>query len=129
MLLPVNICRTRPWRAGAPSSWLEGESITIAGLSESVRPVLRQKGLELRERLEREQGVEVDILVANDRYDAIGQMMQKVIRQRGVLNHELSERIDRVVLNRFLGLPVFFGVMYLMFMFSVNFWQRFYRFL
>lgn len=104
---------------------LEGESIAIAGLPESARPALQQKGLELRERLEQEQGAEVDILVANGRYDAIVQMMQKVIRQRGVLNHELSERIDRVVLNRFLGLPVFFGVMYLMFMFSVNFGSAF----
>ena len=32
----------------------------------------------------------------------------------------LTDRIDRVVLNRFLAFPIFLGVMYLMFMFAIN---------
>ncbi|MCW7552363.1 Fe(2+) transporter permease subunit FeoB [Endozoicomonas gorgoniicola] len=104
---------------------LEDETSGLSGLSESVKPELLNQGRRLRDTLEQEQGAEIDILVANGRYDAIGNLMKKVIKQRGVLNHKLSERIDRVVLNRFLGLPVFFGVMYLMFMFSVNFGSAF----
>lgn len=104
---------------------LEGETIDIVGLSSHVLPSLQQQGLQLRNKIEQDRGVEIDILVANGRYDAIGLIMQTVIKKRGVLNHVLSERIDRVVLNRFLGLPVFFSVMYLMFMFSVNFGSAF----
>ncbi|AMO56454.1 Fe(2+) transporter permease subunit FeoB [Endozoicomonas montiporae] len=104
---------------------LEAETSGITSLPESSRSALLKQGTDLRDALEREQGAEVDILIANGRYDAIGGMMKKVIKQRGVLNHQLSERIDRVVLNRFLGLPVFFGVMYLMFMFSLNFGSAF----
>ena len=63
---------------------------------------------------------DLDILLANDRYNAIGKVMDKVIRQKGEVNHRLSERIDSVVLNRVLALPLFFGMMYLMFMFSIN---------
>ena len=104
---------------------LENESSGITSLPESTLNELQIQGNQLRTALEHEQGAEVDILVANGRYDAIGSMMKKVIKQRGALNHQLSERIDRLVLNRFLGLPVFFGVMYLMFMFSVNFGSAF----
>lgn len=63
---------------------------------------------------------ELDILLANDRYNAIGRLMDNVIRQKGEVNHRLSEKIDSLVLNRVLGLPLFFGMMYLMFMFSIN---------
>lgn len=43
----------------------------------------------------------------------------------GCLSHTpirqtLTERIDRVVLNRYLAFPIFLGVMYLMFMFAIN---------
>ena len=94
-------------------------------LPKSVQALSQNQGSRLRDALEQEQGAEIDILVANWRYDVIGEIMKKVIRQRGVLNHRLSERIDRLVLNRFLGLPVFLGVMYLMFMLSMNFGRGF----
>ena len=107
---------------------LEDECGVAARLPESAQAELQDQGSRLRDALEQEQGAEIDILVANWRYDAIGKMMKKVIKQRGVLNHQLSDRIDRIVLNRFLGLPVFFGVMYLMFMFSMNFGSAFNEF-
>ena len=100
---------------------LEGESLEVNGFSSRILTEQLQLGQRLRQQTEEDADAEIDILVANGRYDAIGHTMKKVIRKRGMLNHQLSERIDRVVLNRFLGLPVFFGVMYLMFMFSVNF--------
>ena len=34
--------------------------------------------------------------------------------------HGLSEKLDRVVLNRWLGVPIFFLMIYLMFTFAVN---------
>ena len=63
---------------------------------------------------------DMDIIMASQRYDAIGRMMAVVIRERGMVSHKLTESIDRIVLNRVLGFPVFLGVMYLMFMFTIN---------
>ncbi len=74
----------------------------------------------LRGLIETTSGEELDILMASARYDAIGNIVNSVLLKRGVVSHKLSERIDNFVLNRFLGLPFFFGVMYLMFMFSIN---------
>ncbi len=70
--------------------------------------------------LESQHQVDMDILIANSRYQAIGEIMARIVSCRGEASHKLSERIDKFVLNRFLGLPVFFAVMYLMFMFSIN---------
>ncbi len=95
---------------------LDGESGQQSDFSEK----LRAEGGHQRRVLEDRHQADMDILIANGRYQVIGEMMTRVIKHKGVASHKLSERIDRVVLNRVLGLPVFFGVMYLMFMFSIN---------
>tara|TARA_B100000676_G_C18066625_1_gene841377 strand:- start:167 stop:2251 length:2085 start_codon:yes stop_codon:yes gene_type:complete len=41
------------------------------------------------------------------------------------VHRTLTDRIDAVVLNRFLAFPIFLGVMYLMFMFAINFGSAF----
>ncbi|MDP0588871.1 MAG: Fe(2+) transporter permease subunit FeoB [Candidatus Endonucleobacter bathymodioli] len=79
------------------------------------------EGRHLRIALEQRFQSDIDILIASGRYTAIADLMTQVIRCKGEASHKLSERIDRVVLNKVLGLPVFFFMMYLMFMFSINF--------
>lgn len=61
-----------------------------------------------------------DIQVADTRYSYLHNVCQKVRRQEGKLSHSLSDKIDRVLLHRAFGIPFFFIVMYLMFMFSIN---------
>jgi len=64
-------------------------------------------------------GIEADVLIANARYDYIQQVAEKSVRRQKV-RRSISARIDDVVLNRFLGIPVFLGVMYLSFWVAVN---------
>ena len=73
---------------------------------------------------------DVDILVANARYESIGQVVSQVEHKTpsGNTQKKWTERIDRIVLDRFLGIPIFFGVMYLMFLFSVSFGRVFTNF-
>ena len=66
-----------------------------------------------------EDGIEADVLIANARYDYIQQVAEKSVRRQKV-RRSISARIDDVVLNRFLGIPVFLGVMYLSFWVAVN---------
>ncbi len=54
-----------------------------------------------------------------DRYRFIDEMLEKAIRSSGV-RRTVTDRIDTLVLNRFLAFPIFLVVMYLMFMFSIN---------
>ncbi|MDY7012565.1 MAG: ferrous iron transport protein B, partial [Cyanobacteriota bacterium] len=65
-------------------------------------------------------GEDLDILVADSRYGLIQQICQEAAERQGEVNRPLSDRIDRIVLNRWLGVPIFLGVMYLMFLFTIN---------
>ena len=58
-----------------------------------------------------------DIELAGVRYALIERMLKDVVAS---VPHKayLSEKVDRVVLNRFLGIPIFLGMMYLVFWFT-----------
>ncbi len=66
-------------------------------------------------------GESPDVFIADSRYGHAHSISQLVIRQRGKVERFLSDRIDQVVLHRYLGVPLFLLVMYLMFMFTINF--------
>ncbi|MGD2083430.1 MAG: Fe(2+) transporter permease subunit FeoB [Chromatiales bacterium] len=64
-------------------------------------------------------GEEADVLIADTRYSHAHALARQVTHQseRG---RTPSDRIDRVVLSRSFGIPLFLGVMYLMFTFTIN---------
>ena len=100
---------------------LEGDTVPLSELTRQVvNEATRQRHI-----IEAALEEDLDIILASRRYDVVGQLMESVIRERGVVSHRLSESIDRVVLNRVLGFPIFLGVMYLMFMFTINFGSAF----
>jgi len=74
----------------------------------------------LRSRLEAELEDDIDVVTADARYAFIGGIVQQAMRRQDRLSQTMSDRIDRVVLNRVLGIPVFLLMMYLMFMFTIN---------
>ncbi|NKN34491.1 Fe(2+) transporter permease subunit FeoB [Marichromatium bheemlicum] len=67
-----------------------------------------------------EDAEQIDILIADARYGFAHTATQASLTQSGEMPRSLSDRIDRVILNRALGIPIFLAVMYLMFMFTIN---------
>ena len=65
-------------------------------------------------------GEDADTLVAEARYQQAGQWADAVTRVQKPGRVSLTERIDRWLLNRYLGLPIFFVLMYVLFVFSIN---------
>jgi len=65
-------------------------------------------------------GDDIDILVADARYGLANHVAKQAVTQSGQVTRDLTDRIDHVVLNRALGIPIFLGMMYLMFMFTIN---------
>lgn len=61
-----------------------------------------------------------DIVLADARYEVLHQLVSDVQKKRSDASEQLTAKIDRFVLNRFLALPLFFAVMYVMFLFSIN---------
>ncbi|MBN1572793.1 MAG: ferrous iron transport protein B [Deltaproteobacteria bacterium] len=53
--------------------------------------------------------------IAGSRYGFISGACQEAVRSTIEIRHTMSDRIDTVVVNRLLGIPIFFGLMYLVF--------------
>lgn len=68
--------------------------------------------------LQREQ--DLDLLLADARFSYVYNECRPTLHQHGKLSQKRSEQLDNLVLNRWLGLPVFLGMMYLMFLFAIN---------
>ncbi|HXW60279.1 MAG TPA: ferrous iron transport protein B, partial [Myxococcota bacterium] len=64
-----------------------------------------------------------DVLIADTRYQWIRQLLGKVQTENKLLSAKkssLTAKLDSLFLNRFLGIPLFFGIMYALFFFSIN---------
>ena len=66
-------------------------------------------------------GESADVFIADSRYGHAHALAQLAVSCRGGVERHLTDRIDKVVLNRYWGVPIFLLVMYLMFMFTINF--------
>ena len=63
---------------------------------------------------------DIDITVADARYRFIGDIVARTVKHPNTASATTSAKIDRIVLNRVLGIPIFLFIMYLMFMFTIN---------
>lgn len=75
---------------------------------------------DLQRRVEAQTDDEIDILAADARYGFVNALTQRSVCKLNEVSRHATEKIDRIVLNRFLGIPVFLLVMYAMFMFTIN---------
>lgn len=99
-----------------PQRWLllkllEGDNLVLkaANIPSSSLPP------QLFEHLLRAHGDDIEGLLADTRYARAAGLCREVLKKPETRNIELTERIDRIVLNRFLGIPVFAVAMWLLF--------------
>ena len=74
-----------------------------------------------RKDIENKLGEEPDIVVADTRYGFINDLTKDIVKKPSQVKKTSSDKIDHIVLNRVMGIPVFLVIMYLMFMFTINF--------
>ncbi|WP_295879300.1 Fe(2+) transporter permease subunit FeoB [uncultured Thiohalocapsa sp.] len=65
-------------------------------------------------------GEDADLYIADARFGHAHALSQGAVRQRGRVGRNMTDAIDRVVLSRRWGIPLFLAVMYLMFVFTIN---------
>ena len=65
-------------------------------------------------------GEGADILIADTRYGHAHTLAQTVSHSKGKVTRTLSDGIDRIVLGKWTGIPLFLAIMYLMFLFTMN---------
>lgn len=79
-----------------------------------------QKAQALEQAIEDATDDEVDILAADARYGFVNIITQQCVNKIHEVSRGMTNKIDQWVLNRFLGIPIFLLVMYLMFMITIN---------
>ena len=95
---------------------LEGDELAHKRVGPEAAALIEQTKADLEDKI----GEDLDILVASSRYGLIQELMQAATKRTRRLGRTVSDDIDRVVLSRFAGIPIFLLVMYLMFMFTIN---------
>ena len=63
----------------------------------------------------------IDLLIAEKRNQFIAECIKKTQKKCGKAKAMLTDYLDSIILNKFLGLPIFLMIMYLMFEFSMTF--------
>lgn len=81
--------------------------------------VLRAKDRSLA-RLRRVYGDEAEAVIANARYGFISGLIKDVLKKPAIEKLTLSDRIDRVVLNNWLGIPIFIALLFGLFQFTFS---------
>ncbi|MCF7360982.1 ferrous iron transporter B [Vibrio diazotrophicus] len=91
---------------------LENDLMVINALPEADRAEVYKQQQECR--------LDIDLHVADTKYTFLHEQCKKIRCSEGKLSHSFTEKADKIILNKWVGVPFFFVVMYLMFMFSIN---------
>lgn len=86
----------------------------------SIPETLLAKIQHWQSHIEQRSGMEADMHIADQRFNHAHEIYQLTVKHSGEVNRTASDIVDYFVLHRFLGIPIFLLVMYLMFMFTIN---------
>lgn len=67
-----------------------------------------------------EQDDDAEAIVINERYDAITGLIKDFYVIKDGNKESTSDKIDKVITNKWLGLPIFFGIMWLIYYISID---------
>jgi len=95
---------------------LEDDKLAEEEMSEATLTLVKHYQQSIRETLNED----ADILLADTRYRFIKTLLEKCVQKSSIRQSTWTAWLDRIVLNRFLGIPIFLGVMYSLFLFAIN---------
>ena len=110
-----------------PKNWLiikmlENDSsvLDIIKTSSGANEALKQN-IKSRDHIQAHFGEVAETIIADRRYGFVNGACAEVIKLSTEQRYNLSDKIDKVILNRILGIPVFAVVMYFIFKFTFTF--------
>jgi len=96
--------------------WLEGDKKLLEALPNDVRAVLDKKKQEVVDK-----GIDINIATASARYDFIEDITKDAIILPTNDKKNITDILDGIFLNNYIGIPIFFFAIYLVFLFSIVF--------
>lgn len=94
---------------------IEGDACVCGQVTENVLAQARQQQAAVQAALQED----ADILLADARYQFVNKLVAECVARDVNVPSSWTARIDNIVLNRVLGIPIFLGVMYALFFFSI----------
>lgn len=76
------------------------------------------------EKCEKELEDDSESIITSDRYAFIGEVVSKTVKKGGNTHETTSDKIDKVVTNRFLALPIFAAIMWAVYYIAVGLGQN-----
>lgn len=112
-ILPPSLAEeTKRWYA---IKCLDDDDKIKITLSKDNEEQLRQE----REKLERSDDNDIESIVTDERYHYIQKLVKQTVK-KGSEKLSVSDKIDRIVTNRVLGIPIFMAVMVIVYYISVT---------
>lgn len=112
-ILPPSLAEeTKRWYA---IKCLEDDDKIKITLSKDNEEQLRQE----REKIERSDDNDIESIVTDERYHYIQKLVKQTVK-KGSEKLSVSDKIDRIVTNRVLGIPIFMAVMVIVYYISVT---------
>ncbi len=71
-------------------------------------------------RVEKHTGDPIDVVIADGRYGFIRGIVKEVLKVKTVTRETVTDFIDKIVINKFLGIPIFLAVMMGVFYLTIN---------
>jgi ferrous iron transport protein B len=107
------------------SAWLatkllENDQEVIARLKSQGEEELLDLARVSRERIENDTGEDPEILIADQRYQFVDQVIDSAVERPRETLITRSERVDEIVTHKIWGLPIFLLLMWLVFQFTSN---------
>lgn len=93
----------------------DGKVMARLGLQEGVKKDI----LSIRTALEKDRNDDAESIITDERYRWIQKLVSSTVRKSGA-DVSISDRIDRIVTNRLLGIPIFIAVMFVVYYISVT---------
>ncbi len=102
-----------------PHRWLaiqllEGDTDLLDTVANGQRAAIKSALTTSQSRLQTHFGEDVDIAITDARYQRVHELVQEVVT-RPPTSASLSDRIDQIVIHKWLGIPIFLALMYLVF--------------
>ncbi|MDX2142116.1 MAG: Fe(2+) transporter permease subunit FeoB [Rhodospirillaceae bacterium] len=95
---------------------LEGD----ATVKSAVPAPVRDQAIVAQRHIMEAAGEDADILIADRRFTLAHELVGIAVSRTRAASRSITDRIDAVVLNRALGIPIFLAVMYAMFLFTID---------
>ena len=112
-MMPAHNPRNQRWLA---IKLLEEDSEVLAQLE----PRVVERAVTCRQDIREISNEDPDVLIADSRFGHAHALFQTVVSHRYKITRTLSDKIDRFVLGKLTGIPLFLAIMYMMFLFTIN---------